>query len=65
MYYLGRNCLNWNDDEFWDSSPKFLFKQLDLYTKFNSEKPPKEKGNKGDTKTTKEVKKYKVLDSIG
>ena len=61
MYYLARTCLKWNDDEFWDSSPRFLFKQLDLYTKHN--KPKGRKGNV-EEKTTKVVKIYKVLDSI-
>lgn len=65
MYYIAKNCLRWDDSDFWESSPKFLFKQFDLYVKYN--KPPNEnkKGNVNRTEIKKEKKKYKVLDSIG
>ncbi|MEN8079185.1 hypothetical protein ABFP60_19670 [Clostridioides difficile] len=53
---MARTILKWSDADFWDSSLRFLYKQLDIYEESN--KPKKEK----NTIVTKEdSKKYKVL----
>jgi len=66
---LAKTTLKWGDEEFWDSSPRFLFEQFELFSKYN--KPKKDnrtrksrRNDRGETIRT-EVKRYKVLDSIG
>lgn len=61
MYYIAKSALNWGDNEFWDSSPKFLYTQFDLYVKHNKQQKNK---NKNKVESKKEVKKYKILDSM-
>ncbi len=55
-YFLARTILKWSDADFWDSSLRFLYKQLDIYEESN--KPKKEKNT---IATKEESKKYKVL----
>lgn len=56
--------LNWHDEDFWDSSPRFLFKQFDLYSEFNKQ-PDKNKSNKQNAETKVIKTKLKVLDYNG
>lgn len=66
LYYLAKSALKWNDEDFWDSSPRFLFKQMDLYAKYN--KPNEEvskstvkNGNNSSVNTTVEKKKLGMI----
>ena len=46
--------MKWDDSDFWDSSPRFLFKQMDLYAKYNkpsNDKKPKKNNNKSTVET--------------
>ena len=46
--------LKWDDETFWDSSPKFIFKQLDIHNKFHNkdEKDKPKKLKNGDSETS-------------
>ena len=62
---MAKSVLRWDDEDFWDSSPRFLFKQFDLYVEFNKPSKDKAKTNKPGVET-KEIKtKLKVLDYNG
>lgn len=58
------------DEEFRDCSPRFLFEQFELFSKYNKPKNDSRdrqrsrRNNRGENIRT-EVKRYKVLDSIG
>lgn len=57
---MGRSLLNMNNEELYESSLKFIFKQLDLYVEANKQtnKRSKDKGYKNNSESTK----LKVLD---
>lgn len=66
---MARTILKWSDEDFWDSSPRFLFKQFDIYVK-NQEKAKKNiknvKNNKNvEVNKTTVKKKFKVIDYKG
>lgn len=67
MYYLARTVLKWDDETFWESSPRFLFKQLDLFSQYN--KPNKQgkfkkPNNINDDQAIKgEKRRLKVMNS--
>lgn len=52
-----------SNDELYESSVRFLFKQLDLYVEINQPNKSKSKYNNGNNNERKEdTKYYKVLD---
>lgn len=59
---MGRSLLNMNNEELYESSLRFIFKQLDLYVEANKEanKRSKDKGYKNNNNS--EETKLKVLD---
>ena len=65
MYYLAKSALKWDDEDFWDSSPRFLFKQMDLYTKYNKRDEHKSSVKNNDknagVNTTIEKKKLGII----
>ena len=66
LYYLAKSALKWNDEDFWDSSPRFLFKQMDLYAKYNKpsdevKKSVVKNGNNPSVNTTVEKKKLGMI----
>ncbi|MDU5262525.1 MAG: hypothetical protein E6176_08865 [Clostridium celatum] len=60
---MGRSLLNMNNEELYESSLRFIFKQLDIYVEVNKEanKRNKVKGYKNNS-NSKEETKLKVLD---
>lgn len=60
---MGRSLLKMNNEELYESSLRFIFKQLDIYVEVNKEanKRSKTKGYKNNN-TSKEETKLKVLD---
>ena len=63
LYYLAKTALKWGDEEFWDSSPRFLFKQMDLYAKYNktdSKDNKKSNMNNGSHSINTTVEKKKL-----
>lgn len=60
---MGRSLLKMSNDELYESSLRFLFKQLDLYVEMNQPNKSKSKYNSGNNNESKEdTKYYKVLD---
>ncbi len=63
LYYVARSILNWDDETFWDTSLRFLFKQLDLHleiqAKHAKQSPSAHKKQQNVTKG--ERKKLKML----
>lgn len=60
---MGRSLLKMSNEELYESSLRFIFKQLDLYVETNKETERKYKNNsktKGNTKS--EENKLMVLD---
>ena len=59
---MGRTLLKMNNEEIYESSLRFIFKQLDLYVENN--KQVNSKNSKKGSKNTKseETQKLKVLD---
>lgn len=60
---MGRSLLKMSNEEIYESSLRFIFKQLDIYVEVNKEanKRSKTKGYKNNN-TSKEETKLKVLD---
>ena len=60
---MGRSLLKMSDEEIYESSLRFIFKQLDIHVEVNKEanKRSKTKGYKNNN-TSKEETKLKVLD---
>lgn len=60
---MGRSLLKMNNEELYESSLRFIFKQLDIYVEVNKEanKRNKVKGYKNNS-NSKEETKLKVLD---
>lgn len=57
---MGRSLLKMSNEELYESSLRFIFKQLDIYVEVNKEtnKRSKDKGYKNNSESTK----LKVLD---
>ena len=54
--------LNWDDETFWDSSLRFLFKQFDIHIEGQKRVNKPRKQNKNQPNTIKgERKKFKVM----
>ena len=54
--------LNWDDETFWDSSLRFLFKQFDIHIEGQKRVNKPQKQNKNQPNTIKgERKKFKVM----
>lgn len=67
LYYLAKAALKWNDEDFWDSSPRFLFKQMDLYSMYNKQdnKANNSKSNNKSSVETNTVKtKLRVIPKV-
>ncbi|MGL4617099.1 MAG: hypothetical protein ACRCUM_02575 [Mycoplasmoidaceae bacterium] len=60
---MSKTILKWNDSDFWDSSPRFLFKQFDLFVEHNKKYIKNNKVNNNSEEV--ERKKFKVLDFEG
>lgn len=60
---MGRSLLNMSDNEIYESSLRFIFKQLDLYVESNKQVNNKNNINNKGTKNNKsEETRLKVLD---
>lgn len=57
LFYCYTSILNKSEDEFWKSTPRKIFSQMDIYNKSNGRENIKEKNNivQGETITLKAV----------
>lgn len=60
--YMGRSLLKMNNNEIYESSLRFIFKQLDIHVKVNEESNKKNNKNSNNTFNKSEETKLKVLD---
>ena len=62
ILYMGRSLLKMSNEEIYESSLRFIFKQLDLYVEANKEAEKRYKNNSKNKGNNSEENKLMVLD---